>query len=135
MKRIIYTQDNGVVAVIIPSLDWKGTLTQLAKCVVPKGIAYKIVEASTIPEDRTFREAWELAEKTVKVNMDKARNIHMAAIKRARNKKLADLDIEQLKGNDVATQKQKLRDLPIVLDLSIAETPDDLKIIWPEELN
>ena len=66
MKRIIYkTYDeiNGDgVAVIVPSPEWKGTMDELAKKDVPTGKKYKIVDDSEIPDDRSFRNAWEVDE-------------------------------------------------------------------------
>lgn len=58
-KRIIYPTDEGGVAIIIPSPDCSLTVTEIAKKDVPKGKPYKIIDASEIPIDRTFREAWE----------------------------------------------------------------------------
>jgi hypothetical protein len=62
MKRIIYSQDNGMVAVIVPSPKWTGTIEELAKKDVPTGKKYKIVDTSTISSDRSFRDAWEVDE-------------------------------------------------------------------------
>lgn len=57
--RIIYrTEDNGV-AVLIPAIDSGLTIEEIAAKDVPPGVPYKIVDASTIPTDRTFRNAWE----------------------------------------------------------------------------
>lgn len=70
----------------------------------------------------------------VKVNMNKARDIHMGRIRGARDIKLAKLDIEQLKGEDVAEEKQTLRDLPNTFDLTSASTPEELKALWPNKL-
>jgi hypothetical protein len=55
-KRIIYPTDDGV-AIIIPAVS-----VELALKDVPQGKPYKIVDASDIPSDRTFRDAWEYAE-------------------------------------------------------------------------
>ena len=55
--RIIYQNDNGGGAVIIPC-DCGLTLEQIAAKDVPTGKPYKIVNASDIPSDRTQREAW-----------------------------------------------------------------------------
>ena len=52
-KRIIYTQDDGTVAVIVPAVS-----VELALKDVPTGKEYNIVEDSEIPTDRTFRDAW-----------------------------------------------------------------------------
>ena len=57
--RIIYPTQEGGVAIIIPALDCGLTAEQIAAKDVPVGVPYKIVEADTIPTDRTFRNAWE----------------------------------------------------------------------------
>ena len=61
MNVIIYTQDNGTVAIIRPTEDYlqSHTIEDCAKD-VPEGVAYRIVDATTIPTDRTFRNAWEM---------------------------------------------------------------------------
>lgn len=56
-KRIIYPTDDGGVAVIIPTGELP--IEQVAAKDVPAGKPFKIVDASDIPEDRTFRDAWE----------------------------------------------------------------------------
>jgi hypothetical protein len=61
MQRIIYKKGDGV-AIIAPSPKWSGTMEELAKKDVPTGKKYKIVDTSTIPSDRTFRNAWEVEE-------------------------------------------------------------------------
>lgn len=60
--RIIYPQKQGGVSVIVPSPNWQGTIEELAAKDVPAGAPYKIVDASEIPSDRTFRNAWEYSE-------------------------------------------------------------------------
>jgi hypothetical protein len=57
---IIYNQDNGVVAVIIPTPEAleQHTIMEIAIKDVPAGKPFKIVDAADIPSDRTFREAW-----------------------------------------------------------------------------
>ena len=53
MKRIIFPNDDGGVAIIIPteSLD-------LAMKDIPSGKPYRIVDAADIPATREFRNAW-----------------------------------------------------------------------------
>jgi hypothetical protein len=60
MNRIIYNQDNGVVAVIIPTPEAleHHTIMEIAIKDVPAGKPFKIVDAADIPSDRTFRAAW-----------------------------------------------------------------------------
>ena len=57
--RIIYPTSDGGVAVIIPAPDCGLTIEQIAEKDVPSGTPFQIVDVSDIPEDRTFRAAWE----------------------------------------------------------------------------
>ena len=58
-KRIIYPSDDGGVAVIVPAPDCGLTIEEIAAKDVPAGKPFEIVDAADIPEDRTFRNAWE----------------------------------------------------------------------------
>ena len=60
-QRIIYPTDDGGVAVIVPA-ECGLTIQEIANKDVPVGKPYKIVDASDIPTDRTFRNAWEYSE-------------------------------------------------------------------------
>jgi hypothetical protein len=64
MQRIIYRTDAGGVAVIIPTQEAIRThgITAIAIKDVPAGKPFKIVDASTIPTDRTARDAWTVDE-------------------------------------------------------------------------
>lgn len=63
-KRIIYPNDFGGVSIIIPTPEYMETHTieELAAKDVPAGKSFKIVDVADIPEDRTFRDAWEYTE-------------------------------------------------------------------------
>ena len=64
MNRIIYLQDNGVVAVIIPTqeaLEQHG-IQAIAIKDVPSGRKFKLVDAADIPSDRSERDAWTVDE-------------------------------------------------------------------------
>jgi hypothetical protein len=60
--RIIYENDEGGVAIVVPSPEALQTLTvqQIALKDVPTGKPFKIVTTDDIPSDRTFRSAWEV---------------------------------------------------------------------------
>lgn len=63
-QRIIYTQDDGTVAVIIPTpeaIEQIG-IEAIALKDVPAGKPFKIVATEDIPSDRTDRAAWEVDE-------------------------------------------------------------------------
>ena len=63
-QRIIYPNDEGGVSILIPTPEYleEHTIEELAAKDVPSGKPYKIVDVSEIPDDRTFRNAWEYAE-------------------------------------------------------------------------
>jgi len=58
-QRILYKTDTGV-AVIVPTGELSVQATAAKD--VPTGLPYKIVDVSEIPEDRSFREAWDIDE-------------------------------------------------------------------------
>ena len=60
-KRIIYQNDDGGVAVLIPA-DCGLTIEEIAAKDVPTGKPYKIVDASEIPTDREWRNEWTVDE-------------------------------------------------------------------------
>lgn len=57
--RIIYPTPEGGVAIIIPAPGCGLTIEEIAAKDVPAGVPFRIVEATDIPSDRTFRAAWE----------------------------------------------------------------------------
>ena len=57
-KRIIYIQDNGVVAVICPADNCGLTIEEIQSRSVPAGKTSYIVDKSEVPTDRSFRKAW-----------------------------------------------------------------------------
>ena len=128
--RITYQTPEGGVAVIIPTAECGLTIEQIAAKDVPAGIPYKIVDVSSIPSDRTFRNAWEHCPVNgAKVNTAKAKAIHLDRLRELRAPKLAALDIAYQRADelgdaqgkrDLAAKKQALR------DVTKAVLPDDL---------
>lgn len=60
-KRIIYQNDTGGVAIIIPC-DCGLTINEIAAKDVPTGSPYKIVDVADIPTDRQWRDEWAVSE-------------------------------------------------------------------------
>ena len=60
-QRIIFPNDDGGVSVIVPAAECGLTIEEIAAKDVPAGKPYKIIDASELPSDRTFRAAWEYA--------------------------------------------------------------------------
>jgi len=95
MKRILYTQDNGVVAVIVPS----GAIEDCIKD-VPAGKEYEIVDVSEIPSDRTYRNAWVKDGKKIKIDAVKKAKIDAdkakAEVDKLIEEKAKDLALKEL---------------------------------------
>ena len=56
MKKIIYPHEAGI-SVLTPTGELPIEETALKD--VPSGVKYKIIDASDLPSDRDFRNAWE----------------------------------------------------------------------------
>lgn len=141
-QRVIYANDAGGVAIVIPAPNSDLTIKEIAKKSVPKGIDFEVVDISEIPTDRVFRNAWEKDAKSIKVNIDKAKEIQRNKWRNARKPILEMLDVEFIKAlesgdiikqEEVKAKKQALRDITLT-DLSEIETPEELKNVWPEIL-
>ena len=145
MSKIIYTQENGVIAVVHPtpqSLE-EMTINEIAQRVVPVGIStYSIVEDSVIPTDRSFRNSWVGVDvgttgATITEDIEKAKEWHKTRIREARVDKFAELDIEYQRATEtsadtsaIVAKKQALRDAPAASGISTAASTDDLKAQW-----
>ena len=57
-KRIVYMQDDGTVAIMIPTDECGLTVEQIQEKDVPDGKTSYIIDASEVPTDRSFRNAW-----------------------------------------------------------------------------
>ena len=63
-QRVVYKTLDGNVEVIVPSPNALKlhTIDEIAQKDVPSGLSYKIVQESDIPTERTFRDAWDIAD-------------------------------------------------------------------------
>ncbi len=127
MKRLIFTGDDGIVSIVNPTM--------------PNGVTCEAVLTADIPTDGTFRNAWVQDGANIKIDMPKARVIHMDRIRVARDKKLEETDKiilrDEEQGKDTTAlkaERQRLRDLPQTFSLGKATTPEELKVMWPAEL-
>ena len=60
-KLIIYQTEDGGVVILTPAPNClaERTIEEIAAKDVPAGAPYKIINATDLPADRTFRNAWE----------------------------------------------------------------------------
>lgn len=61
---VLYEQPDGSVAILVPTEEALSftTIDHIAQKDVPFNMPYWIVDWSVLPEDRTFRNAWEIDE-------------------------------------------------------------------------
>lgn len=57
-QKIIYKQENGVLALVIAATDCGLSINEIARKDVPAGVPYLIVDDHTIP-DLAYSDAWE----------------------------------------------------------------------------
>lgn len=77
----------------------------------------------------------------ITININKAKEIHRNAIRKAREPLLQKLDVDFQRaletGQDtsaIVQQKQVLRDITQHPDLEAAQTTDEIRAFWPEVL-
>ena len=61
-KRIVYMQDDGTVAIVIPTDNCGLTVEEIQAKDVPSGKTSYIIDATEVPTDRSFRNAWTYTE-------------------------------------------------------------------------
>jgi hypothetical protein len=130
-KRIVYTDPvEGNVCVVTPTGE--APVETVAAQVVPAGVPYKIVEASEIPADRAFRNAWTLEDDQITEDFAKSVEITKERLRKEREPLLAAADIKALRdiestgavSHETLTLKQSLRDVTALAD--DAKTRDEL---------
>ena len=57
-KRIVYMQDDGTVAIMIPTDNCGLTVEEIQAKDVPDGKTSYIIDETEVPTDRSFRNAW-----------------------------------------------------------------------------
>lgn len=125
-KRIIYTNADGGLSVIIPAPECGLTLAEIAAKDVPPGTPYEIINAEDQP-DRTFRNAWELQGKAIGHNMTKAKAIAHDKRRAARSAEFAPLDVEATipsKAAQAEAKRQQVRDKYDAMQTDIDDASD-----------
>lgn len=153
MRVRVYQPVHGSARVLIPNprlqqpdesdAAFLARMAAHAEAVDPTLASGVDVDASTLPTDRDFRKAWTLSGSQCVVDMPLARDVHRDKLRAARAPKLAELDALYLrelergpqgKPQDIATQKQALRDLPQNQQIDAATSPAALRALWPTSL-
>lgn len=116
-------------------------IARVVKKVVPADATdVQIVEASVIPLDRTFRNAWKAGVGRIEHDMTECRSIQRDRLRQMRQPLLQRLDIEFMmaveagdlaKQANIAAKKQALRDVTADPRLEPSKTPEELKAVIP----
>lgn len=137
-KRILYTNDAGGLSVIVPApgVSLAELLNSPAVQEQLHGREHELVDASKVPTDRTFRDAWyhdrEPTPQKVGVDLEKARGISHDLRRKARASEFAPHDLMATipaQAEQAELARQEIRDrYAIVQDtLDACKTPDELK--------
>ena len=130
-SRIIYQSESGGVAVIVPT----GSV-ELALKDVPPGVPYEIVEATDIPSDRYFRDAWVIGmDGCVEHDLDQCKSIGHDKRRAARTEAFAPFDeiiAKQIPGADALAAeaaRAEIRDKYALIQdaINVSETPNEIK--------
>jgi hypothetical protein len=137
MSQVIIYQDGGDLCVVHPA---PGVSIERALQDIDPAFEARIIDASSLPQDRYFRRAWKLGADGVEVDIPTAKEVQRDVWRKRRAPKLAELDTEVLKSiergdakkrNELSAKKQALR------DVTATDLPDDLEGIrnaFPEIL-
>ena len=129
-QRIIYSNTDGSVAVIIPAES-----VELALKDVPAGLAYEIVTTDEVPSDRYFRGAWVMGDCCIEHDLGKCREIghDKRRVQRAEEfKPFDEIIMKQIPGNSAVeseASRQAIREKYALIQdaINAAETTDEIK--------
>ena len=61
-KKVIFKRPDGTIAILMPVDSFPLTLDEIIAKDVPNGYKYKIINKDEVPTDRSFRDAWTVAD-------------------------------------------------------------------------
>lgn len=136
-ERIIYEREDGGISVVVPATNCGLTVAQIAAKDVPSGIDFDIVDSSSIPKDRTFRNAWIKSGSTIKTDIPKAKEVAHKQRRAMRAKEFGPLDVKAtipLEAEQAEADRQAVREKFAVMQTSIddAKTESALRSILVE---
>ena len=116
MEKIVYKNETGI-AVITPAHSIDEAMKD-----IPKGVEYKIIDESELPQDRTFRNAWNY---DLKEDIPKAKEIWKEKLRRDREPLFIANDLKIRDANidkdttiliEAIAERDRLRDITLLVD-------------------
>jgi len=135
--RVIY-EFEGKVSVMQPtdSALKQKTLGEIIKRSLPEQVPYVITDKNALPSDREFRDAWKLEQDRIDIDLNRAKDIQLSRLRKARDVKISALDGKQSeltsKGEDLApifAEKKRLRDITEPLKLANPSSLEEIKTL------
>lgn len=142
MQIGILKKVDGSVSIVVPSKEAlkKKSIEDIIKKANTANLPVDIIDSEELPDDRVFRNAWELVDGKIEINRKKAEALHMDRLRILRNKQLLTLDKEYiiaLENDDIEklqmikNLKQDLRTMPKTFKLD----RHDLKSLHKQKPN
>jgi len=148
-KRVIFDNGEGGVSILVPSPNCELSLEQIIDKDIPAGRSKDTLEASELPTDRTYRNAWTKGDRQVGINVEKAKALHKDKIRAVRDPLLAAEDVAYMRADEagnnsekqaVRVRKQALRDVTNIVDTATITATDvngvtaELKAVWDADI-
>jgi hypothetical protein len=135
-QAIIFTNENGGVSTCIPTGEI--SIDAVMEKDVPKGKGARIVSIADLPNQyNDFYDAWEMTDKTVQVNMTKAKELTKARLRAERKPLLEAQDVafqraleESADTTAIVAEKQRLRNITNLADT--ANSLEELRALKAE---
>ncbi len=129
--------DTGRACIMYPVTTIEEALETLPLNNKGKKVTHKIMPISEVPQDREFRDAWQLKSSKIDIDIAKAKEIKKEKLRAERKPLLAALDVEFQRALEegqgtavIVAKKNKLRD--ITKEVDNVTTVEDLKAIKVE---
>lgn len=150
--RLIYEDQNGYCKIIIPSANFQqpkesdeAAIGRLYSLAIPGVVEFLVCVPERLPQDSAFRDAWRkgTVQEPIKVDFEKALQIHRSRLKEASDKKIGQLNeqLERALENDNLPEQVAIRGTKKILrsiheiNLTHCKNIQDLKYSIPRELH
>jgi hypothetical protein len=148
-KRVIFDNGEGGVSILVPSPNCELSLEQIIDKDIPVDRSKDTLEASDLPTDRTYRNAWTKGDRQVGINVEKAKALHKDKIRAVRDPLLEAEDVNYMRADEagnnsekqaVRARKQALRDVTNIVDTATITATDvngvtaELKAVWDADV-
>jgi len=115
---------DGGVSIIYPAKDYEGSEAEWRGLneieTMDRHLSLYPIQ---LPIDRYFRDAWEMGEHRIEINLEKAKKIHTDVLRRKRAKRFAQLDVESLRAYESGSEEKLARVIELKEDLR--KMPED----------